>query len=164
MTEILSSVISPIVGSAGKAAPAKVMQLAQLENSSQRFTGALNSAIEANGPAIQAQAAAPVRNVQSADGVNAADRARRTLELDGRTPQVTAPQGGDTILDGLQKLRGVFDRQQARVNQVTSGPITDMKTMLAVQMEVVNYSVLVDVTSKLTGKSTQAFETLLKGQ
>jgi type III secretion system YscI/HrpB-like protein len=39
-----------------------------------------------------------------------------------------------------------------------------VNTLLAVQMEVVNFSMLVDVTSKLTGKSTQAFDTLLKGQ
>ena len=50
------------------------------------------------------------------------------------------------------------------MNEAVAAPITDMKTLLAVQMETVNYSVLVDVTSKLTGKSTQAFESLLKGQ
>jgi hypothetical protein len=31
-------------------------------------------------------------------------------------------------------------------------------------MEMVNYSLLVDTTSKLTGKSTQSFDSLMKGQ
>jgi type III secretion system YscI/HrpB-like protein len=40
----------------------------------------------------------------------------------------------------------------------------DASMLMSMQMEVVNYTLMVDVTSKLTGKSTQSFDTLMKGQ
>jgi type III secretion system YscI/HrpB-like protein len=95
--------------------------------------------------------------------VDPQERTRRALQLDAPNATQSKPSG-DSILDGLQKLRGVFDAQQARINQVISQPVTNVNTLIAAQMEVVNFSMLVDVTSKLTGKSTQAFDTLLKGQ
>jgi type III secretion system YscI/HrpB-like protein len=96
-----------------------------------------------------------------ADAVDPRERARRALELDG---QETRPAGGDMILDGLQKLRGAFDARQARVAEIMESKELDAATLLSMQMEVVNYTLLVDVTSKLTGKSTQSFDTLMKGQ
>ena|GEM_PF-5866104 len=165
MTDAISNVLAPAVGLPTKG-PAKVTQVAQLETSAQRFSGTLSSAVDGASPASQAAAASArtaVQPVQTAPAVDPAERARRALQLDGKPP-ATAAQGGDSILDGLQKLRTVFDKQQGRINQIMASPVTDMKTLLAVQMEVVNFSVLVDVTSKLTGKSTQAFESLLKGQ
>ena len=165
MTDAVSNLLAPAVGLPTKG-PAKVTQVAQLETSAQRFSGTLSSAVDGAAPAAQSAAASapkPVQPVQNTPAADAADRARRTLQLDGKQP-VSPAQGGDSILDGLQKLRTVFDKQQGRINQIMASPVTDMKTLLAVQMEVVNFTVLVDVTSKLTGKSTQAFESLLKGQ
>jgi type III secretion system YscI/HrpB-like protein len=132
-------------------------QSRDLQDSARQFAQVLAQAEQ-----VKAQPVAPV--VQSAE-TDAKDRAKRALQLDTPTKPVDAPNGtADTILDGMQKLRGVFDAQQHRVLQAMAAPATNPQTLLAVQLEVVNYSVLVDVTSKLTGKSTQAFETLLKGQ
>jgi type III secretion system YscI/HrpB-like protein len=125
-----------------------------LNDSARHLTAALDQA-------KQAQAA---QTNPAAAEAEAKERAKRALHLDDAQQPATAAGAGDTILDGLQKLRGAFDAQQARVNKAMAAPATDMHTLLAIQMEVVNYSVLIDVTSKLTGKSTQAFETLLKGQ
>jgi hypothetical protein len=88
-------------------------------------------------------------------------RARRSLDLDAQNAN---PATGDAILNGLQKLRGAFDGGLARVNEAIAAPTIDVQTLLAVQMEMVNYSLLVDTTSKLTGKSTQSFDSLMKGQ
>jgi type III secretion system YscI/HrpB-like protein len=68
------------------------------------------------------------------------------------------------ILQGLQKLRGVFDQQNTKIGAIMDNQMIDSRSLLAMQVEVVNFSLLVDVTSKLTGKATQSFETLMKGQ
>ena len=91
-------------------------------------------------------------------------RARQGLGLDGMEGQAPVAEPGDMILDGLQKLRGVFDARQARVSQLMSSSSIDAKTLMAVQMEVTNFTLLVDISSKLTGKTTQALDTLMKGQ
>jgi len=77
-------------------------------------------------------------------------------------PSVDDGDGG-FILEGLSRLRGVFDAQAARINTLSSQPINGTEKLMALQAEMVKYSLLVDVTSKLTGKSTQVFDTLLKG-
>ncbi len=100
---------------------------------------------------------------QAAD-VQARDRVRRSLELEGSRPVDGKPAEGDAILDGLQKLRGAFDQGQARLTEVMNTPTVDARMLLSMQMEMVNYSMLVDMSSKLTGKSTQSFDSLMKGQ
>ena len=144
--------------------PARTQPAAEL---GQRFAQMMNQAVAAgNTPAAAGQAAqAPTAaGAPSAADASAEERARRALQLESPPVQDAKAAGGDTILDGLQKLRGVFDAQQARIAALTSQPVVNFGTLMAVQMEVVNFSLLVDVTSKLTGKSTQAFDTLLKGQ
>ena len=71
---------------------------------------------------------------------------------------------GDSILEGLKRLRGAFDTQATSLAQMNQSGSMSAGEMLALQVEVVKYGLLIDVTSKLTGKSTQAFDTLLKGQ
>lgn len=71
---------------------------------------------------------------------------------------------GDAILDGLSSLRSAFDAQAARVSEIATGPASISEKLVQTQVEIVRYSLLMDVSSKLTGKSTQAFDTLLKGQ
>jgi type III secretion system YscI/HrpB-like protein len=102
--------------------------------------------------------------VPSASSPDAADvRARQGLGLDGATATPTA-NNGDMILDGLERLRGVFDAREARVSDLMSSGSVDSRTLLAMQVEVAEFTMLVDITSKLTGKSTQIFDTLMKGQ
>ena len=88
-----------------------------------------------------------------------ADRAVAGLNLDPRTETT-----GQSILSGLERLRGVFDTQYSALNGNVTGVQMDVGQMMALQAEVVKYSVLVDVTSKLAGKSTQAMDSLMKGQ
>ncbi|PTW56651.1 type III secretion system (T3SS) basal body protein I (YscI/HrpB/PscI-like) [Breoghania corrubedonensis] len=96
-------------------------------------------------------------------------RALRGLDLD-RSP-VTAPGAiqstdsrGDSILDGLSRLRSAFDGQTSRLTDASGSWMTREGQLFAVQVEIIKYSLLIDVTSKLTGKSTQTFDTLMKGQ
>ncbi len=111
-------------------------------------------------PPAGADAAKPVPGVPPAVDAQAQSRARDALELNG----TGAHGGGDAILQGLQKLRGVFDRRESIVTRLMGSSVVDTRTLMAMQMEVAQFSLLVDVTSKLTGKSTQAFDTLMKGQ
>ncbi len=88
------------------------------------------------------------------------ERVRRSLELD----TTRAAGEGDTILQGLQKLRGTFENRHARINEIMNTGAVDTNALLAMQMEVAQYTLLVDVSSKLTGKTTQSLDTLMKGQ
>jgi type III secretion system YscI/HrpB-like protein len=83
-----------------------------------------------------------------------------TLGLDAKAAPTSTT--GDTILGGLSKLREIFDVQQAKLAGI--GYTDSASGLIAAQLEVVKYSMLVDVTSKLTGKATQSFDTLMKGQ
>ncbi len=85
--------------------------------------------------------------------------------VEGATPPVASQERhGDMILDGLSYLRDTFDRQTERVGGITSMPISGTEKLIATQVEIVKFTLLMDVTSKLTGKSTQTFDTLMKGQ
>ena len=95
--------------------------------------------------------------------IGAEDRARQGLGLDG-APAATPPSAGDMILEGMQQLRGVFDAREARISQLMSTQSVSANSMMAMQMEVANFTLLVDISSKLTGKVTQSVDTLMKGQ
>lgn len=98
-----------------------------------------------------------------ASTADAADRARRALDLAPVEKAQTASEPGDRILDGLSRIRNVFDNQHARIGALVSQPMSDADRMIGLQVEVINFSLLVEVASKLTGKSTAALETLMKG-
>lgn len=89
------------------------------------------------------------------------NRVRQSLELDGAPPAATS---GDTILGGIEKLRGIFDTRHTHLNGIMQGNAADTQTLLTMQMEVAQYTLLIDVSSKLTGKATQSLDTLMKGQ
>ncbi|MEL6681605.1 MAG: type III secretion system inner rod subunit SctI [Pseudomonadota bacterium] len=84
-------------------------------------------------------------------------------------PVVEAPTTGQGIIDGLSRLRGVFDAQEQAITGISPADVagtrlTNSSELINLQLEVVKYSMLMDVTSKLAGKSTQTFDTLMKGQ
>lgn len=91
------------------------------------------------------------------EATSATERAVRGLELTDEGP-------GQSILDGLGRLRSIFDTQTNAVADITTGQVLDATTLMSLQAEVVRYTVLVDVSSKLAGKSTQALDALMKGQ
>ena len=148
-----------------------IAQFAQLSGSDLSGTGADSSAaspapdasrIERFQQIFQESRDARPDGVQAAQPLDQGARgdALRTLELN----QLASPLSstGDAILGGLSRLRETFDVQQARLGQMVNG--STAAELVAVQLEVVQYSMLVDVTSKLTGKATQSFDTLMKGQ
>lgn len=77
-------------------------------------------------------------------------------------PELAAGES-DSLLQGLERLRNTFDAQEARISELMSGEISDVDRMLAMQMELTNYSILIDVTSKLASKAAQGLDTLMKG-
>jgi hypothetical protein len=148
----------------------KIGRLEASDASGQRFLAAMDRANVASAAETQPVdgAANAVASKAATDGAgstttNAAERARRALDLDpSRASQKVGH--GDSILHGLQSLSGVFAAQEARINSLGSRPASDINTLFSIQLEVAKFSALVDVTSKLTGKSTQVLDTLLKGQ
>ncbi|WP_417277774.1 hypothetical protein [Celeribacter sp.] len=98
---------------------------------------------------------------QRIEGATAADtRAASGLGVVGAAEG--AP--GQTILSGLERLRGAFDGKIGSVGARMENTEMSVQAMVSLQAEVVEYSVLVDVSSKLAGKSTQAMDSLMKGQ
>lgn len=122
--------------------------------------GAFADAMARQGVDAAGAAPAPASPAQ-AGNVDAESRARQGLDLDAA--KVEGRTGGDMILDGIQKMRHVFDVREAHIGELMKGKATDANTLMAMQMEVVNFTLLVDVSSKLTGKATQSFDTLMKG-
>jgi hypothetical protein len=103
-------------------------------------------------------AASPVDAAAEAQG-----RARQALKLNPSPSVKPVVNGGDKILEGLSRIRSEFDAHTHRLQALMAQRTSDVKTVFAVQEEVAHFGLLVDVTSKLTGKSTQALEALLKG-
>lgn len=110
-------------------------------------------------PSVPAQAPTAVQLEGQTD--LSRQRALDGLALDGEA--APAPTGR-AILSGLEQLRTVFDAQIDSVASRSEGAQMDVSDMMALQAEVVKYTVLVDVSSKLAGKTTQAMDSLMKGQ
>lgn len=137
-----------------------------------RFTQALERAGYATRPA---QVEAPTRVAQLSDPRNATDatdtveqaqaaeRAVQGLQLDGSTDSTAGT--GTSILEGLGRLRGLFDTQMNEIATVANNvdPLSSAQ-MMNIQAQLIEFSLVVDVTSKLAGKSTQALDSLMKGQ
>jgi type III secretion system YscI/HrpB-like protein len=144
----------------GSAAPVPAADRVQLfEDAMQRQNGAAAATTQA--PMV---AQPPVAGAAQVDAAGALDRARQGLGLQGTPAVVPPPASGDMILEGMQKLRGVFDKSEGRVSEVMSRAGTDAGSLMQMQLELTNFTLLVDLSSKLTGKTTQVFDTLMKGQ
>jgi type III secretion system YscI/HrpB-like protein len=145
----------------------KIGRIEASDATGQRFAAAMDKA-DTGSKAVDATTkvlpSKPATDAAGGATADAAERARRGLNLDPAQAAQQKPAHGEAILNGLQNIRGVFGAQEARLDNLISRPAADTNTLLAMQMEVTKFSVLVDVTSKLVGKSTQALESLLKGQ
>lgn len=115
-------------------------------------------------PLSAAQATQPVSQGRAADGRAADDRAASGLGLAGPGGAGAEGTPGQTILSGLERMRGVFDDKIGGIGARMEHTEMSVQAMVSLQAEVVEYSVLVDVSSKLAGKSTQAMDSLMKGQ
>ena len=61
-------------------------------------------------------------------------------------------------------MRGIFDIREHSISSVTQSNLVDAQTLLSMQKEVFQYTMLLDITSKLTGKASQVVDQLMKGQ
>lgn len=161
------------VASTDSVSVARVVQTEAPRGAAQHFLAAMDKAASDKAVVVaqMQQTNAPDGKVVAAPSSAAAeanadaqDRAGGAGKVVGSSSTQKKAANGDAILDGLQKLRGVFDVQERHIATLTSKPMTDINKALSIQMELMNFTVLVDVASKLTGQSTQAIETLLKGQ
>jgi type III secretion system YscI/HrpB-like protein len=165
MSPLTTVVLDPVVtrgasvGEATRSAESLKQRVAAFDDALSR-----QSAVAPGQPNVQlAQASTTTAPPDQVQSVNINERTRRALDVDG-VKDAPRPSGGDLILDGLQKLRGAFDSRHSSVSKLMGSSALDASMLMSMQMEVVNYTLMVDVTSKLTGKSTQSFDTLMKGQ
>ena len=100
-------------------------------------------------PAIATDATAPVAQIRDVIAPNAATEQSRP---------------GDAILSGLGRIQSVFAQQEAGLAATMESTNVSVGSMLQLQMNMVQYSVLIDVASKITGKLTQSVDSLVKGQ
>lgn len=130
---------------------------------SDAFAQSLNRQTQGAENVAASGATPPVNNTGAPSSVDDQTRARRALALDGATG-TQATTAGDTILGGMQKMRGFFDIRQHNISNVTHSNLVDSQTLLTMQKEVFQYTMLLDISSKLTGKASQVVDQLMKGQ
>ena len=118
------------------------------------------TATDAVSPLVSGTAVPPVAETSPTAEADARLRAAEGLGL--ASGDDVGP--GNSILNGLEQLRAVFDGQYGAVNERLTGTSFDVHAMIALQADIVEYSVLVDVSSKLAGKVTTAIDSLMKGQ
>lgn len=118
------------------------------------------TATDAVTPLVTAPGTPPVAAV--APGAETDLRLRAAEGLGLASDENVGP--GNSILNGLEQLRSVFDSQYDSVGGRLQGTTLDAGAMMALQADIVEYSVLVDVSSKLAGKVTMAVDSLMKGQ
>lgn len=111
-------------------------------------------------PLLSAPGTPPVAEVAPSAEADPRLRAAEGLGLNRDDP--SGP--GNSILNGLEQLRATFDGQYNSVGARLEGTTMDVASMMELQAEVVKYSVLVDVSSKLAGKVTTSIDSLMKGQ
>jgi type III secretion system YscI/HrpB-like protein len=134
-----------------------VLQLAQADPTT-TVPGA--TATDLTTPLLSAPGTPPVGEVVPSVEADARLRAAEGLGL-GESETVGP---GNSILNGLEQLRTVFDSQYNSVGSKLQGTTLDVTAMMSLQADIVQYSVLVDVSSKLAGKVTTAVDSLMKGQ
>lgn len=100
-----------------------------------------------------------------AETVPGAEVDSRLRAAEGLGLESDAPAGpGNSILNGLEQLRATFDSQYDAVGSKLQGTTLDVTAMMQLQADMVKYSVLIDVSSKLAGKVTTSIDSLMKGQ
>lgn len=87
----------------------------------------------------------------------------KALELD-KSSNTPATSQGDAILSGLGRLQGIFTSKQNTITSAINSTSMSAQSLMKIQMDMVQYTLLIDVASKVTGKVTQSVDTLVKGQ
>lgn len=88
-------------------------------------------------------------------------------DLSARLPTETSNTLGDSILDGLGKMRSEQDANVQQINQLVGeakdGPLTVQDTM-ELQFRLMQLSLHQDLTAKVADKSSQGVQNLMKNQ
>lgn len=128
--------------------------------------GALSEARARSELVSTVAAEGPARGIGAADPAAGIDQRRETIKALELAPDAPARpvNPGDTILSGLKKLQGEFSDKQSMLIRDIDSPSTSTSALLKLQMDMVQYTLMIDVASKITGKMTQAVDSLTKGQ
>jgi hypothetical protein len=130
-----------------------------------RLNDAMNAALDAQAQAdgkkhSMAVAGAAAQRPTDVGGVDA--RAHMALQLGAAAPGAAPVAQGDTILKGLLSLRSVFNKNIDDFAGASKN-VQSVGSLYELQKSSAEYSVLMDVSTKLIGKGSQAINGLLKG-
>lgn len=71
--------------------------------------------------------------------------------------------GSNFLIEGLAEVRDMFTKSSTSImNLSESKGVTSIDRLVNMQIEVANYSLLVDVSSKVAGKTVQGMDTLMR--
>lgn len=128
---------------ASGAAPTEVDHADQMQ-----FEQALNGPQDANMQAVQ-----PTESTLQSQQV-------------GETQAGGKPSLGDSILNGIEKLKGNFDVRADRIEQtlVNSGGDMSMEEMMKLQFEVMQMGIEQDITTKMADKTSSGVQTMFRNQ
>ena len=114
---------------------------------------------------VLAEVEAPVPTAGIGSTASGSERQQtiRALEL-SKSSVVNPATEGDAILSGLKKLQGVFSDRQRELNDTIESPSLSAQSLMRIQMDMVQYTLMIDVASKVSGKLTQSVDSLVKGQ
>jgi hypothetical protein len=125
--------------------------------------------------AMARQNADPSSQVDEASGGQVVDAVSASEQADlGKQPpsdaenaaQAGAATGGapgDKILGGVLGIKASIDARLDHIASVSDGSSVTTEKLFALQKEIAEFGLLLDVGSKIVGKSTQTVDTLLKG-
>jgi hypothetical protein len=101
-------------------------------------------------------------------GMQAIQPTESTLQSQqvGETQAGGKPSLGDSILNGIEKLKGNFDVRADRIEQtlVNSGGDMSMEEMMKLQFEVMQMGIEQDITTKMADKTSSGVQTMFRNQ
>jgi type III secretion system YscI/HrpB-like protein len=127
------------------------------------YTRASNQLEAIQSPVKVAQIASSTAVDGSTSAASPQQQTLKALDLDKSKSSQPLSQG-DAILSGLGKLQGIFANKQGELTSAINSGSLSAQSLMKVQMDLVQYTLLIDVASKVTGKVTQSVDTLVKGQ
>lgn len=80
-----------------------------------------------------------------------------------RTSTAVDSKGSNFVIDGLAEVREMFTTTSSNISQLSQASgLSSMDRLINMQIEVANYALLVDVSSKIAGKTVQGMDTLMR--
>ncbi|MFS8181974.1 hypothetical protein ACMG4P_10500 [Pseudovibrio denitrificans] len=156
-SSLTSQLQQALQGGAGSTGAAATGDVTGLED---QFQTALSAA-----GGVQAPVSGQIVNgnvvIGGVDQVNAAQNVA-AVQAPTQVASVN-PTDSNFLIDGLAKVRGVFAETSDSINAISEGgQLSQFDKLINMQIEVANYSLLVDVSSKIAGKTTQGMDALMR--